>query len=57
MCKIMEEYSREEAIDATIDAGLKFQATTEQIAQMLEQKYGLDSETALSRIDEFKKTA
>ncbi len=61
MCKVMEEYakeySREEAIDATIKTALKLNATTELIVQILTQEYGLDAETALSRIDEFKKTA
>ncbi len=57
MCKIMDEYSREEAIDATIRTALMFNATTEQIIEALMQQYGLDHNAALDRIMSFKKSA
>lgn len=57
MCEIMDEYSREEAIDTAIDIAIRFQATTEQIVEALKEKFGLDRETALSRIENFKRIA
>jgi hypothetical protein len=61
MCKIMDdyakEYSKDESIDATIRTALMFNATTEQIIQALKQQYNLDRETALSRIENFKRIA
>lgn len=59
MCKIMEEYAKEYAKEATVDAfisaALKYNATPEQIAQDLTERYEIDSSEALKRIDEFKK--
>ncbi len=57
MCKIMDEYAKDEAIDATIDAAIQLNATIERVVKMLCDKYGLTKEDALERIHNFKKTA
>ena len=50
MCKITEDFM----IDAAIEAALTLGATTERIVQVLVDKYGLEADAALQRIEEFK---
>jgi predicted transposase/invertase (TIGR01784 family) len=62
MCKIMEEYAKEYSREATIDAiicyALKHNVSVDQLVQELHEDYGLDSVSALKRIEELtNKTA
>ena len=50
MCKITEDFM----IDAVIEAALTLGVTTERIVQVLVDKYGLEADVALQRIEEFK---
>ena len=54
MCKIMEEYARNVAVEATIKANLKHNIAVEQIVQDLVEEYGIDSTEALQWINELK---
>ncbi len=56
MCKIMDDYSREVVIEATIRTALMLNATTEQIILVLKQQYNLERDAALERVKAFKDT-